>query len=271
MIKRREITSLCKCGCGQKVKPGNKYINHHNRINSGKLKAPPKLCACGCGEYAKAGKKFIKWHYFKTEEEKEELKKLHNCACGCGELIKINRTFVSGHNARIYHPTLGKGKLKLAQLCECGCGQMTNIGRKYIFGHHMRGENNPVKRENVRNKTSKTLQGHSVSLETRKKISNSLIGRFSGDKCNFWQGGKSFEEYPQEFNNYLREQIRERDGYICQVCFTSQEKLKNKLSIHHIDYNKKNCSPNNLISLCTNCHVKTNKDREKWQSVFASQ
>jgi 5-methylcytosine-specific restriction endonuclease McrA len=31
-----------------------------------------------------------------------------------------------------------------------------------------------------------------------------------------------------------------------------------------IDYNKKNCNPENLITLCNKCHMKTNHNREKW-------
>jgi hypothetical protein len=37
---------------------------------------------------------------------------------------------------------------------------------------------------------------------------------------------------------------------------------------NHIDYNKKNCNPNNLISLCNSCHSKTNFDRKYWINYF---
>ena len=41
-----------------------------------------------------------------------------------------------------------------------------------------------------------------------------------------------------------------------------------KLSIHHIDYNKKNCKEDNLISLCVHCHGLTNKNRNSWINYF---
>ena len=83
-----------------------------------------------------------------------------------------------------------------------------------------------------------------------------------------WQGGKSFEPYGLEFNKKLKEQIRKRDGYKCQLCFKSQSQMKYKLPIHHIDYNKINNNFNNLISLCKNCHSRTNYKRRSWEEHF---
>jgi len=89
-----------------------------------------------------------------------------------------------------------------------------------------------------------------------------------------WQGGKSFEPYGIEFNNQLKEKIRQRDNYRCQECFRHQNELydkagrKYKLIVHHIDYNKKNNSENNLIPLCRNCHQQTNYKRQDWTKYF---
>jgi len=66
----------------------------------------------------------------------------------------------------------------------------------------------------------------------------------------------------------LRKSIRERDNYICQVCGKTQKQNKKALSVHHIDYDKKNCKEINLISLCRSCHVKTNGNREVWLLYF---
>jgi hypothetical protein len=41
-----------------------------------------------------------------------------------------------------------------------------------------------------------------------------------------------------------------------------------KLHIHHIDYNKKNCNPNNLISLCMQCHRQTSYNRKDWINYY---
>lgn len=39
---------------------------------------------------------------------------------------------------------------------------------------------------------------------------------------------------------------------------------------HPIDYNKKNCDPINLITLCLECHGKTNYKRDYWIEFFKS-
>ena len=83
-----------------------------------------------------------------------------------------------------------------------------------------------------------------------KKCANKLIYNPN------WQGGKSFELYPFNFNKELKELIRRRDNYKCKKCGKAQIELKRKLHIHHKDFNKQNCNPNNLISLCNSCHNK---------------
>ena len=83
-----------------------------------------------------------------------------------------------------------------------------------------------------------------------------------------WLGGISFEPYTTEFNKQLKELIRLRDGYKCQKCGCSEIENIRKLSIHHVDYNKKNCLPENLITLCIGCNGKVNKNRKKWIKYF---
>jgi len=142
------------------------------------------------------------------------------------------------------------------------------------------GENNPAKRPEVREKISKKKKNQVVPLEVRKKISKTVlklwedqeyIDKHCGENHPQWIGGLS--EYPREWNEKLKEVIRWRDGHICQLCFNQQEDVDTKFDVHHIDYDKKNCDLDNLISLCKRCHRRTNtkQDREQWQSIFASQ
>jgi len=135
--------------------------------------------------------------------------------------------------------------------------------------------------EETKRKMSKTKAGKTMywmnrkrkplSEETKKKISEAHKGmkkpwvkgqRISGEKNHFWKGGKSFEPYTTDWTRTLRQSIRERDKYRCQLCGEPQG--DKALCVHHIDYNKKNCNPNNLISLCGNCHIKTNFNRGYW-------
>jgi len=93
------------------------------------------------------------------------------------------------------------------------------------------------------------------------------IARSGAEHWN-WQGGISAGEYPLGWTITFKEQIRYRDGYKCQICGCSEVENCRRLSIHHIDYDKDNLHPDNLVSLCIRCHTKTNHNREYWKGVF---
>lgn len=75
-------------------------------------------------------------------------------------------------------------------------------------------------------------------------------------------------KYPLIFSYILKESIRKRDNYRCQLCKTKQENYYRKLDVHHIDYNKQNCFETNLITLCLKCHAKTKSNRDYWYAYF---
>jgi len=116
-------------------------------------------------------------------------------------------------------------------------------------------------------------KGKHHSEKTKKKLSQLRKGKerpyFSGEKHPNWQGGISFEPYGLEFNEDLKEVIRNRDRRKCVICEQTELENKMKLSIHHMDYDKQNNNPNNLISLCKHCHQKTNFNREYWIKYFS--
>ena len=121
--------------------------------------------------------------------------------------------------------------------------------------------------EKHKKRLSLALKGRKFSKEHRKKISE----RQKREKNWNWRGGKSFEPYPIDWIDDLREAIRKRDNYICQICGIHQGELKGfhrKLDIYHKDYNKNNLNPENLISLCRKCHNKTNFNRNYWLRYY---
>jgi len=105
--------------------------------------------------------------------------------------------------------------------------------------------------------------GYSHSEETKKKIGLANKGSNNG----MWEGGISHEEYPAIWwNKNFKEMIRDRDNHECQLCGIGENDRKH--DVHHIDYNKKNTNPINLITLCRSCHGKTNFNRDEWQLFF---
>jgi len=90
--------------------------------------------------------------------------------------------------------------------------------------------------------------------------------RGNSNQHGCWKGGISCEPYCFEWSSKeFKDFIKERDGNIClnPDCWGTSKRL----TIHHIDYDKKNCNPQNLITLCNSCNVRANKDRE-WHKVW---
>jgi len=118
-------------------------------------------------------------------------------------------------------------------------------------------------KEKIGNANSKNLIGKKLSEETKQKIREAN----SGENSSSWKGGIANLPYSKDWTETLRESIRQRDNYICQLCGKIQEERK-RLSIHHIDYDKKNCNDNNLITLCCSCNSGVNANREYWMEFF---
>jgi len=135
-------------------------------------------------------------------------------------------------------------------------------------------ENNPMKNPEIVDKVKKKLLGRKLPLDVieklkgRKPWNKNLKGYMAGEKHYNWQSGKSFEPYGLEFNKDLKEVIRNRDRRKCFICEKTELENNKKLDCHHIDYNKRNSNPNNLISLCRSCHIKTNNKKENWRNFF---
>ena len=128
-------------------------------------------------------------------------------------------------------------------------------------------------------KTNHPMYRRHHTEETKLKMSKARMGKPNSNKgkpCPAtsginhwnWQGGISFEPYNFDFNKELKELIRQRDNYQCQLCGMPECENIRKLDIHHIDYDKENCSPDNLITLCRKCNSKVNFNRNYWTNYF---
>ena len=164
------------------------------------------------------------------------------------EMIRKNRESHKGIHAGEKHPMYGKhhtpeSRLKNS-LAHIGVTQSPELIKKRFDSR----------------------AGYSHSTETKSKIGFAN----SGDKNGMWEGGISREEYPAVFwKKCFKDMIRDRDNRMCQICGTPE--MGKALDIHHIDYDKRNVDPGNLISLCHRCHGKTNFNRSKWVAFFDKQ
>jgi len=198
-------------------------------------------------------------------------RKIKFCECGCGKKTNPRRgkpvRFIHGHAVRIQSK---ETRRKISKSLAGNTRGRTNKGRKHT--------------KETKDKISKALKGREYTDEHRanlreafkdrkptkehcRNISKSAKERFKDPtKHPLWRGGLSYLPYGTGWTSELRDSIRARDGYICQVC---NEKQKRKtFHVHHIDYDKENNNESNLITLCKSCHMKTNGDREYWEEYF---
>jgi len=122
-------------------------------------------------------------------------------------------------------------------------------------------------------KVSESLKKYKKTPEHKKKISESVKKLFvDPTKHPMWKGGNRRAAYPREFNKALKLKIRTRDDFTCCLCDKTEldEMLEfnQVLCVNHIDYNKNNCSEQNLNTLCLRCNFRVNGNREFWTDFF---
>jgi hypothetical protein len=105
--------------------------------------------------------------------------------------------------------------------------------------------------------------------ENLQGTANPNFGRtdMGGENNPNWQGGISSEPYaPIWIDKRFKAGIRERDNFTCQN--PECRKNSDRLTIHHVNYDKKDCEPTNLITLCNSCNCRANYNREFWQAGY---
>ena len=135
---------------------------------------------------------------------------------------------------------------------------------------HASGENNSNYKDGRCLKKHYCECGNEIDLHTALYGNGRCMSCSRKGKLNpNWRDGIDYSsEYGGEFDSALKEQIRFRDKYKCFICGCSQIENGKQLDVHHKDYNKKNSSLNNLVSLCKRCHTKTNWHRKFWIEYF---
>lgn len=91
----------------------------------------------------------------------------------------------------------------------------------------------------------------------QKTCSYECRGKATGKKRPITNGG--------DFRN-IRPKILERDNHKCVLC----EDTEGRLHVHHIDVDRDNNEPRNLLTLCNSCHCRAHSyDYEKdWRPLM---
>jgi hypothetical protein len=145
-------------------------------------------------------------------------------------------------------------------------------GKQYVLGKHWKIKDTSKMHHDTWSKGKKMTEEFrkKCSIGQKRRFKNSSVWnkgkeykQIKGENHWNWLGGKSKEKYTLDWTETLRRSIRERDNYICLICSLPQGDIAH--DVHHIDYDKKNCNPNNLITLCHKCHQYTNGRRDYWK------
>lgn len=250
----RKEAPLCACGCGGKVKKHtwknkwNKFINGHQRRGKRFLKQFEKipLCACGCGKevtWRRCDSRWNKWvpgHHMKG----------------------INNPMKNPENVKkVIKAILALGK---NNPCSSPDARAKKIGNQYAKGCKRSKET--CQKISMANKGKNNgMFGKTHTKEVCKIISECQMG----EKHHNWRGGISCEPYCDVWiDKEYKQSIRDRDNNKCQNpdCWKNCDHLP--LTIHHINYTKKDCVPKNLITLCISCNSRANKNRKEHSSFY---
>ncbi len=202
---------------------------------------------------------------------------------------KISEALKGENNGMYGKDPWNKGKTGVQISWNKGLTKETSEGLKNL-SESMKGENNPMygkifSDEHLK-KMSESMKGciawnkgktgvmpepwnkgktglFKHTEEHKRKMSESM----KGENHYNWKGGISAEPYCDVWiDKEYKESIKERDNYTCQNPFCLCD--NSNLCVHHVNYVKKDCKPNNLITLCNSSNSKANKDRWMWQDIY---
>jgi len=237
-----------------------------------------KLCECGCGQPAPIAKNTITARGYKKGEQTRFIRGHH--------VRFIKRSYPIGEKANNWRG--GKLKIKCVQCEKDFYKKPDQIKRaKNNFCSHECHSN--WRKSNMDGKNNPNWKGGSQKVycyQCGKQFKKRLYAikdtrkNFCSKKCQGiwtsfnqsgkgnprWLGGIACRGYCQtwndkEFKNY----IFDRDEHKCQNpdCWG----INDKLCRHHVDYDKKNCTPDNVILLCNSCNPRANTNRE-WHTAY---
>ena len=149
---------------------------------------------------------------------------------------------------------------------------MTMIGK-----HHSDESKNKIKNFQLQftgnpNRFQKGMvswnKGSSWSEDRKRQHSKKMKEYYKTHKHPSFIDGKRKSNYDFDFFK-IRERVFERDYEQCQICgLYLPDPFTKEKHCHHIDYDFKNNTIENLATLCISCHSKTNTDRDSWIKYF---
>lgn len=132
-----------------------------------------------------------------------------------------------------------------------------------------------IRPEAIVNKIAESNRGKIVSEDARKRISESLLGRYHGENSPHWIKdrskikGRHERTYHDSDYKIWRRKVYERDGFICKI---NNSDCKGKIEAHHIlpwrSFVELRYDLNNGITLCHAHHPRKESEENRLSSYF---
>jgi hypothetical protein len=246
----------CYYGCG-------KIAKHQFKNGKWCCEDSHNKCPVNCKKNSiknKGNKKnYVPWNKGKTEIYSDEVrKKISNSLKGRPSKMKGKKGKPSKYKGMSYEQIYGEER---AKEIKDAISYKNNIYFSIPENNSMFG----IRRYNNKNPFYKKQH----SNETKEKLRRYSFERFK-DPTNHpsWKGGLSKNPYCHIFNNNeWRDYIHIRDKK--NFCWNPQcNKKSTKNCLHHINYDKKDCSYCNIITICISCNSLANFNRDWWKSYY---
>jgi len=211
-------------------------------------------------------------------------KEIKYCECGCGQEVKQNKwnkkwnKYINGHNSFGNKHALGHKPTKETKR------KLSEILKGRIFSKEHCQKLSKIRKgtklsEETKRKLSEAHRGRLASNKTKQKMSISQKGRKHSEKTKLKMSLSQQNRSEDTKNKFAISRMKCRiDGYCdawsdleykfeckkdyCEICNTKEIKkisknnqLYSNLCLHHIDFDKENCCPDNLQTLCRSCHM----------------
>jgi len=262
MKVRKKIIFLCECGCGIEVKASRKIFNRfvvgHN--TRGKKYKHTKEIKKKIGR-ANKGKK-------RSEQQKKDIskkvKELWQDEEYRNKMVTSSKKYWSRKRSRKRMQKATNKRFENEEERK----KISDTLKLYYEKNPgiLAGENNPCYgRKLSENHKMAILKGISIPCSTNKKIKLSCI--MQGITEEQWDGFIGGQDYCDIWRDKeYKEDILKRDNCKCQnpECYNNSKRLTR----HHINYDKKDCKPDNLITLCNGCNSRANYNRDYWESFY---